>query len=145
VRAEVSFNHFGDRGRVDLIARHPTLRHLQIVEVKTEIGDLQAMLGQLDVKVRLAPSIVRDLAWTAANVIPVLVFADAARTRRVVYAHDALFRMFTLRGRAAVSWARHPTATPPSGLLWFVNLPNSRGMRVTRAKRVRKAHGARPA
>src|SRR5688572_8593116 len=35
VRVEVSFNHYGDRGRVDVLAFHPILRILLVVEVKS--------------------------------------------------------------------------------------------------------------
>ena len=32
VRSEVSFNHYGDRGRVDVLAFHPSARTLIVVE-----------------------------------------------------------------------------------------------------------------
>ena len=48
VRSEVSFNHFGDRGRVDVLAFHPSARTLIVVEVKTAIGDLQETLGRIE-------------------------------------------------------------------------------------------------
>jgi transcriptional regulator with XRE-family HTH domain len=38
VRVEFSFNHYGDRGRVDVLAFHPLLRVLLIVEVKSGLG-----------------------------------------------------------------------------------------------------------
>jgi len=41
VRVEVSFNHYGDRGRVDIIAIHPTLRIVLVIEIKSGLGDLQ--------------------------------------------------------------------------------------------------------
>lgn len=50
-RLEVSFNHYGDRGRVDVLAYHQATVTLLIIEVKTVIGDLQDALGRLDVKV----------------------------------------------------------------------------------------------
>ena len=73
VRVEVSFNHYGDRGRVDVLALHPALRILLIVEVKSDLGDLQDTLGRLDVKVRLGPVIARELGWNnVAVVMPAL-------------------------------------------------------------------------
>jgi transcriptional regulator with XRE-family HTH domain len=65
VRTEVSFNHFGDRGRCDLVAWHAGTRTLVIVEVKSRIGDLQETLGRLDVKARLGSVIADQLAWDA--------------------------------------------------------------------------------
>ncbi|HYN63296.1 MAG TPA: XRE family transcriptional regulator, partial [Candidatus Limnocylindrales bacterium] len=41
--AEVSFNRFGDRGRIDLLAWKPGRRILLLIEVKTEIADAQAL------------------------------------------------------------------------------------------------------
>jgi transcriptional regulator with XRE-family HTH domain len=55
VSAEVSFNHYGDRGRVDLLAWHAVNRLLLVVEVRSEVADVQALLGALDVKIRVAP------------------------------------------------------------------------------------------
>jgi transcriptional regulator with XRE-family HTH domain len=52
-RAEVSFNHYGDRGRVDLLAFHPVARIVVVVEAKSAIGDTQDTIGRLDVKARL--------------------------------------------------------------------------------------------
>ena len=43
VRAEVSFNHYGDRGSCDLVAWHPGSRTMLVVEVKSRIGNLQEL------------------------------------------------------------------------------------------------------
>ena len=55
VEVEVSFNHYGDRGSIDLLAYHPATRTLLVVEVKTEIASAEEMLRRLDVKARVAP------------------------------------------------------------------------------------------
>ena len=57
VRPEVSFNHYGDRGRVDLLAFHAASGVALVIEVKGSIGDLQDALGRLDVKLRLGRSL----------------------------------------------------------------------------------------
>ena len=49
VVAEVSFSHFGDRGSIDLLAWHVQTRSLLLVEVKTELGALEATMRQLDI------------------------------------------------------------------------------------------------
>jgi len=111
VRVEVSFNHFGDRGRCDLVAWHAPARTLLIVEVKTRIGDLQDALGRLDVKVRLGSVIAEQLGWgRPAGVAGALVLAEGGTNRRLVRVHEPLFRRFALRGRAAQSWVRLPTS-----------------------------------
>ena len=54
VRAEVSFNHFGERGRIDLLAWHPVTATVLVIELKTDLVDVQQLLGSMDVKARIA-------------------------------------------------------------------------------------------
>ena len=142
VRVEVSFNHFGDRGRADVVAFHPVARIFLVVEVKTALGNLQETLGRLDVKVRVAGMIAAECGWTdVAVAVPVLVVADTRAARRVVAAHASLFGRYRLRGRQALAWMRRPGLPAPTGLLWFTKRPESRGLTVTRARRVRRVQG----
>lgn len=139
VRVEVSFNHYGDRGRVDVLAFHPTLRVLLVVEIKSALGDLQETVGRLDVKVRVGPVIARDLGWDGVvAIIPALVIGDSRLARRTIVSHAALFERYRLRGRAAVAWLRRPVAPMPSGLLWFANGPDSHQATIRRGKRASK-------
>ncbi|MGH2385782.1 MAG: hypothetical protein ACRDGB_12140, partial [Candidatus Limnocylindria bacterium] len=57
----MSFSRCGERGRIDLVARHPVYRLVLITEIKTDLVDVQALLGAMDVRVRLAPFIAREL------------------------------------------------------------------------------------
>lgn len=128
VRVEVSFNHYGDRGRVDIIAIHPGLRTVLVIEIKSGLGDLQETLGRLDVKVRLGRRIANDVGWADVTaVVPVLVIGDTRTARSVVSGHDALFQRFTVRGRAALAWLRRPHGRAPTGMLWFANSQDSHG------------------
>lgn len=146
VRIEVSFNHFGERGRIDLIAYHPRWRILLVVEIKSAIGDIQDTLGRLDVKVRLARHIANELGWTDVRaVLPFLVIADSRRARRVVAEHEQLFGRFDVRGRAALAWLRDPRRSKPTGLLWFANRPDSRPLTNGRARRALKHTDSRQA
>lgn len=123
---EVSFNHYGDRGRFDILAWHPERRLLLVVEVKTAIGDTQLTLGTLDMKVRLAPIVAAARGWTApVGVVPVLVVADERQQHRIVGQHQALFARFALRGRAARAWLRRPGAAP-TGMLLYLPMTNAR-------------------
>jgi transcriptional regulator with XRE-family HTH domain len=129
VRTEVSFNHFGDRGRCDLVAWHAGTRTLVIVEVKSRIGDLQETLGRLDVKARLGSVIADQLAWGRPSaIVAALVLDEQATNRRVLREHEAQFSRFGLRGRAALAWLRrpHPTAGM-NGLLWFESPHSGQG------------------
>jgi hypothetical protein len=140
-RAEVSFNHFGDRGRCDLVAWHPSARTLLVVEIKSRLGDLQDTLGRLDVKVRLGPILAQQLGWDRPmRIVRALVLAEHRTNRRVVVRHDSLFRSFGMRGRQAFSWLRAPVADV-TGLLWF-ELTDSGQSRTGRARRARIDHAA---
>ena len=138
-RVEVSFNHFGDRGRVDVLGFHADSLTLLVVEAKTNIGDTQDTHGRLDVKARLGPILAETVGWPPPKlVVPALVIAESRAARRVIAVHAGMFARFTFRGRPALAWLRRPTSGTPSGLLWFVNLPNSRGAGVKKRVRLRR-------
>lgn len=134
VRAEVSFNHFGDRGRIDLLAWHPSSATVLVVEVKTDLVDVQQLLGSMDVKTRIARGLWPDRRVTA--VIPAIVFVEDRTTRRRLGSVLTLFDRYELRGRSAVTWLRRPMLPAPTGLLWFASLPNARVVRIS-GQRVR--------
>ena len=144
VEVEVSFNHYGDRGRVDLLAFHPGRRVALVVEVKSALGDLQDTLGRLDVKARLAPSLTAGAGWGECQAaVRALVIGESRTARRVVASHASLFARYAVRGRASASWLREPRQPIPTGLLWFVSLPDSHHPTVTRGQRVRSATSGR--
>jgi transcriptional regulator with XRE-family HTH domain len=137
VLAEVSFNHFGDRGRVDLLAWQPARGVLLIVEIKTEIADVQRTLGSLDVKRRLARVLSAEAGWPMpAEVAVLLLVAESATNRRRVVHLDSLFGRFRLRGRPAVTWLRQPI-TPAQPMLIFAALSPAHGRHVRRIGRTR--------
>jgi len=138
---EVSFNWYGDRGRVDAVAFHEETGTLLIVEVKVRLGDVQDTLGKLDVKTRLGPQLARQLGWPQpSRVVPCLLVADGRSARRTVADHAALFARFNLRGRAARRWLADPTAEldPITGVLLFERLPDSHGVTTKRLVRPSK-------
>jgi transcriptional regulator with XRE-family HTH domain len=139
VRSEVSFNHYGDRGRIDLLAFHPQLRVLLVIEIKTAVVDAQDTLGRLDVKARVAGGVASSLGWAgAALVVPALVIVDGTTARRHVRSLDPLFSRYSLRGHAALRWLRSPSASPPTtGILLFRKLPFRNGVDRRRAGRRR--------
>ena len=138
VQVEVSFNNYGDRGRVDVIAFHPGTRVVVAVEVKTALGDLQETLGRIDIKARLARTIAGEAGWSGVTgAVAMLVIGDSRTARRLVAQHAALFARYSLRGRAALAWLRRPRPPVPTGVLWFITLPNSHHTTVTRGRRVR--------
>jgi transcriptional regulator with XRE-family HTH domain len=140
VWVEVSFNHYGDRGRVDLVAWHPVERLLLIIEIKTEIDDVQALLGSLDIKRRVAYVVARELAIPSfALAVPFLIVADGTTNRDRVARYAPLFSRFSLRGRTAIAWLKRPGGSP-TGLLAYTDLRYATGMSVkaTGSHRVRR-------
>ncbi len=121
---EVSFSIYGERGVIDVLAWHPVRRILLVIELKTEIVDINEMLGTLDRKRRLAASIARDRGWVPASVATWLVVADSRTNRRHVAAHAAVLRAkLPTDGRGMRAWLRDPLGSVAS--LSF--LPSVRG------------------
>jgi transcriptional regulator with XRE-family HTH domain len=121
VAIEVSFNIRGERGSIDILAFHPVTRVVLVVEVKSVVPDLQAMVFTLDRKSRLAVEIARSRGWAARCSGRILVVADGRTTRRRVAEHAALFdSAFPARSVAVKRWIRQPDAKQPISGLWFL-------------------------
>lgn len=124
-RVEASFNHFGERGRIDVLAWHAATGAVGVVEVKSRMDNAEETLGRLDVKVRLAAEIAAGIGWRAERVVPLLVLGEGTTQRRHLAEHAALFGRYDLRGRAALAWLRRPDGSEPSGVLMFIEAPDS--------------------
>ena len=95
-RVEVSFNHYGDRGRIDILAWYPATRTLAVTEIKSRMDNAEETLGRIDVKARLARQMGAEFGWQAAAVVPMLVLAEGTTQRRHLAEHAALFGRFEL-------------------------------------------------
>jgi hypothetical protein len=89
---EVSFNIRGERGAIDILAFHPPTRSVLVIEVKSVVPDIQAMLMTLDRKVRLARVVARERGWDPATVSVLLVLAEDRTARRRIDAVAATVR-----------------------------------------------------
>jgi transcriptional regulator with XRE-family HTH domain len=116
---EITFNHFGERGSIDVVGWHPVSRSILIVEVKSVVPDSQAMLSAHDRKVRLADIVAADRGWRPAFVGKLLVIAEATTARRRVAELRNIFDS-TYPDRAAEvrAWLRAP-AGRLAGLLFL--------------------------
>lgn len=121
VATEVSFNVRGERGTIDILAVHHPTKSLLVIEIKSVVPDLQAMLGTLDRKVRLAVGIARERGWRIDTVSRLLVFPDDRTARRRVDQHAATFEAVLPSRTAAVRrWLRSPTGSM-AGLLFLID------------------------
>jgi transcriptional regulator with XRE-family HTH domain len=127
---EVSYSVFGERGSIDLLAWHPASRTLLVVELKTEIGAVEATLRQHDVKVRLGPEIARKrFGWDVRSVGRLLVLPEERTPRRQVARHANLFeRAYRLRTVAVRRWLAAPIG-PMSGLMFLTATTRGRARR----------------
>lgn len=136
---EVSFAIYREHGVIDVLGWHATSRSLLVVELKTELVDLQEHLGTLDRKVRLAPRVAADRGWRVTNVGAWLVVAPGRMNRRRIAAHSALLRSALPAGGGEVAaWLREPSGP----LRALSQVPNAHeevlSLRMAARKRVRR-------
>ena len=144
VGVEPSFNVYGERGRMDLLAFHPATGTLLVVEVKTEITDLQALFGSLSTKERLAPSLASARGWEVQRVATLIAVADVDRNRRIIRAHGTLFRGFERHGARVRAWMHRPREGARSLLLYVGAASVDRTRWIATKRRVRQS-ARRPA
>jgi transcriptional regulator with XRE-family HTH domain len=127
VHLEVTFNEYGDRGSIDILGLNRNAGAALVVEIKTELTAIDETIRRLDVKARLASTIVsRRVDWKPASVSPLLVVLESATNRRRVAAHHgSLGFAFPDRGVVARRWLRAPTGRVAA--LQFFSLTNRRG------------------
>ncbi|MEX2184254.1 MAG: helix-turn-helix domain-containing protein [Chloroflexota bacterium] len=110
VRVEYTFNDYGERGSVDIIAWHPLERVLLFVEIKSRVDDVQELHSTFDRKVRIVPRLLKkEEGWEPREIGRVLVLAATKANRDVVERHRATFdSMWPERTTAVLHWIRHP-------------------------------------
>src|SRR5205807_764098 len=80
-----------------------------VIELKTEIVDVQELLGTLDRKARLGPQIVEDLGWKPRAVGRWVIVAESSTNRRRVAVHAQTVRAVLPVGHSEiVAWLREP-------------------------------------
>jgi transcriptional regulator with XRE-family HTH domain len=109
VETEVSFNVYGERGSIDILAFHEATGCLLVIEIKSVVPDMQSMLASLDRKGRLAANVARERGWNVATVSKLLVLPNDRTTRRRVEDHAATFRTaFPARTLEVRRWLAAP-------------------------------------
>jgi transcriptional regulator with XRE-family HTH domain len=121
IAPEVSFSIYGERGVIDLLAWHAASRTLLVVEMKTEIVDVNELMGKADQRRRLAAKIAADRGWRPAGIAVWVVVADSRTSRRRLAAHRTVLRAaFPVDGRSVASWLRTPSG-PLAALSFLTN------------------------
>jgi transcriptional regulator with XRE-family HTH domain len=127
---EVSFSIYGERGVIDILAWHPGRRALLIIELKTDIVDVNDLAGSADRRRRLAPKIAAEKGWEPVTVSLWVIVAPGRTNRRRVAAHQAMLRTaFPADGRAIGAWLRDPVRAVSALSFW----PDVPGENVGRA------------
>jgi transcriptional regulator with XRE-family HTH domain len=140
---EVSFAIYGERGVIDILAWHPGRRALLLIELKTELVDMNETIGTLDRKRRLARQIARDRGWDPVSVSAWLIVSASRTNRRRVDAHEAMLRAaLPADGRTIRRWLREPVG--PVGAVSFWTDMHAVGGRpsLRPIRRVRVSSGA---
>jgi transcriptional regulator with XRE-family HTH domain len=110
IEPEVWFSIYGERGVIDVLAWHPAPRLVLVIELKTELVDINDLMGNLDRKRRLAREIAMDRSWEPLVTSTWVVIADNRTNRRAVATHAVTLRAkFPADGPAIRRWLRAPT------------------------------------
>jgi transcriptional regulator with XRE-family HTH domain len=119
VAVEVSFAVFGERGSVDVFARHPS-GALLVVEAKASIGDANQTLIGLDRKIRLAPEIAKQRGWPRGPTGALLIVSESTTSRNRIARHATSFRQaLPAPSLECRRWVRQPVGAPPRGIVFL--------------------------
>jgi transcriptional regulator with XRE-family HTH domain len=142
---EYTFSHYGERGSIDLVAWHPSARALLVIEVKTRIYDVQALLSAMDRKARLAGKLLAvERGWAPRAVGRVLVVPALSANRALVMRHTALFNAtLPARSRDVRTWLRRP-AGAISGVWFLSSTRQVGGIQVAVGRRRVRVRGGTP-
>jgi transcriptional regulator with XRE-family HTH domain len=116
---EVSFAIYAERGIIDILAWHSGRRVVLVIELKTDIVDVNDLVGGVDRKRRLAWQVARDRGWKPETV-SVWVIVAAGRTNRArIAAYGAMLRAaFPTDGRGIRNWLRDPKGQVAALSMW---------------------------
>jgi transcriptional regulator with XRE-family HTH domain len=117
---EYTFNHFGERGSVDVVGWGPAARALIIIEVKSRIVDVQDLIGSTDRKLRIVPRLLAaERGWEALAIGRVVVLPETTAIRDAIHRHRTTFTAaYPARNIGVRRWLHDPKGKL-SGL-WFV-------------------------
>ena len=116
---EVSYAIYGERGVIDIVAWHPGRRAILVIELKTDIVDVNQLIGKVGEKARLIRQIVRDRGWDPLTVSTWVIVASGRTNRARLAAHQAVLRAaFPADGRGMRRWLADPAGSVAALSLW---------------------------
>ena len=125
---ELSFSIWGERGVIDLVMWHAAERALLLVELKTELVDVNELLGTVDRRRRLARAIADERGWQPASVSTWIVLAASRTNERRIAAHRTMLDLSSpASGREMRAWLRRPSGSIHGLSLWHTDLAPGRG------------------
>jgi hypothetical protein len=127
VIVEYTFNHYGERGSVDLVGWHAKRQALLLVEAKSELVNLQELWAVMDRKRRIVPQLLlRERRWRATGIGEFLVVAERHASRSIIRRHATTFdARLPARSVAARAWIRAPVGDLAA--CWFLSPTNVGG------------------
>ena len=127
---EATFSVYGERGSVDVLAFHPVLGALLIIEVKSVVPDMQALLAGIDRKARRRADGSRShRGWRVRSLSRLLVLPDDRTARRHVAEHAATIgEVLPLRTLSVRRWIASPVG-PMGGVLFLPSSQSTTGRR----------------
>jgi transcriptional regulator with XRE-family HTH domain len=119
---EYTFSRYREQGAVDVLAWRDAERALLLVEVKTELDNLQSLLSVLDRKRRIVPGLVAvERGWRAAVLGTILVAPEGSTFRDGVARHQATFGAALPHRNVDVKrWIGQPVRASPLRGIWFL-------------------------
>jgi transcriptional regulator with XRE-family HTH domain len=124
---EVSFAVYAERGVIDILAFRPADRALLVVEVKTELVDVNQLIGTVDRYTRLGRRVAAERGWRASAVSWWVILRGTMTNRRRVDLHSHVLRAaFPANGREARAWLRPGLQAAPRAFISLRCAPQER-------------------
>lgn len=120
VLPEVTFMRLGERGSIDLAAVREDCRAATVIELKTELTSYEETQRRLDVKARVAASVIEErVGWRPRHLAVVLVLADTRTNRDRVKRVEPLLKAALPAATVDVRrWLKRPSGNLAG--VWFV-------------------------
>ena len=116
---EVSYAIYSERGVIDIVAWHPGRRAVLVIELKTDIVDVNQVIGKVGEKARLIRRIVKDRGWVPLTVSTWVIVAAGRTNRARLASHQAVLRAaFPTDGRGIRRWLADPVGSVAALSLW---------------------------